>query len=452
MEKLNGQKVIFERGIYLEDFKNTPIPEIIEKRNWQNFIKVSATANMSLVMEFYASICPEEVKKGKPVLIKGQDFQILAEKINTHFNTPNYVNLKEGYAYCEVTKLEQLKELRGLANDKWQKGSELKQSQLPQWLGFMNVFHSFSLTPVLHITIISEYWVDLLYSYVKDTKIDVGKTKGRSKKKRTVANEDEPESEDADAHYEAGAGSEKMDQILGAVQSLYSRMDSFESRRDSFEDEIRRHLSMLVQIPLKSLASGEDCRTKERRWTAIRWQQRHSGKDSGQQWQCPFDGSRGLQRTPANPNQQPGTSGGMNCFSFGVVGYRQSGCKKLGKRVLIAEMKEKEGEVEVGDELLFDESEDGGIDLRVEPQFDEEDGGANIVAEPIFDEDEVFQEELAEPIFDEEEVVQEENMEVGKELQFDEKEIQNSEGVAVEQGTTIVVRHVCRTPRAKGSD
>ncbi|KAI9200140.1 hypothetical protein LWI28_003203 [Acer negundo] len=213
MEKLNGQKVIFERGIYLEDFKNTPILEIIEKWNWQNFIKVSATANMSLVKEFYASICPEEVKKGKSVLIRGYEFQISAEKINAHFNTPNYMSLKKSYAYCEVTKPEQLKELR-----------------------------------VLHRTAISEYRTDLLYSYVKDIKIDVGKQDQRKKQeKKSCRNEDEPASEDAGAHYKASVGSEKMDQILGAVQSLHSRMDSFKSRRDSFEDEIRRHLSMLVQ-------------------------------------------------------------------------------------------------------------------------------------------------------------------------------------------------------------
>ncbi|KAI9178188.1 hypothetical protein LWI28_023673 [Acer negundo] len=67
----------------------------------------------------------------------------------------------------------------------------------------------------------------------------------------------------------------------------------------------------------------------------------------------------------------------------------RKGAKKLWKRVLITETEEEEGEVEVGDEQQFDEGEDEGADIRVEPQFDEEDGGANIGVEPIFDEEEV---------------------------------------------------------------
>ncbi|KAK0605754.1 hypothetical protein LWI29_030434 [Acer saccharum] len=75
-----------------------------------------------------------------------------------------------------------------------------------------------------------------------------------------------------------------------------------------------------------------------------------------------------------------------------------SECKKLGKRVLIAETEE-EGEVEVGDELQFDKGEDGGADVGAEQKFDEEDVEANIGVEPIFDEEESDEEESEPSLF-----------------------------------------------------
>ena len=119
----------------------------------------------------------------------------------------------------------------------------------------------------------------------------------------------------------------------------------------------------------------------------------------------------------------------MRCFSYGDVEHRQSECKKLTKRVLIAETEEEE-EAEVGDELQFDEGEDGGVNIR---------------AEPIFDEEEVVQKELvdyigAEPKFDEEEVVQEESVEVGEELQFDEDETANEDWVEDDVGALLMLR------------
>ncbi|KAI9192736.1 hypothetical protein LWI28_027175 [Acer negundo] len=280
MEKLNKMKTIFERGIVIDDFKDTQIAEIVKKRKWQNFIRVSTRANMTLIKEFYANMDPDVVKKGGPVLVRDHEFKISAKMINAHFSTPNFLDLSKGYEGVDVPKVEQLLALRGPA--KW--------------------------------TTISEFRVDILYSYVTGTKIDVGqvilgaileawkisfvrgakpkqiifptlitaflqkdgveelgsdelrsspmedlnhrswndvvsKTKGR-KRRRTVGSDQEaeydfegldPESDEEDVDYEADSGRSKLDQILNAIQSLHSRMDSF-------EDEIRRHLRMPVYL------------------------------------------------------------------------------------------------------------------------------------------------------------------------------------------------------------
>ncbi|KAI9160026.1 hypothetical protein LWI28_004383 [Acer negundo] len=174
MEKLNKMKTIFERGIFIYDFKDTQIVEIVKKRKWLNFIRVSTRANMTLVKELYASMDPEVVKKDGPVLVSDHEFKISTKMINAHFSTPNFVDLTKGYEGVDVPKAEQLLALRGPTNGRWEDGAELRQSQLPQWLGFLNVFNSYSLMPVLHRTTISEFRADILYSYVTGTKIDVG--------------------------------------------------------------------------------------------------------------------------------------------------------------------------------------------------------------------------------------------------------------------------------------
>ncbi|KAK3211787.1 hypothetical protein Dsin_016493 [Dipteronia sinensis] len=174
MEKLNITKIIFERGIYLEDFKNTPIPVVVEQRKWQSFIKAPGMANITLVKEFFASMDPDVVKKHGPVLVRDREVKIDARIINDLLETPNYENLSNGYASVSLGKSEIARALRGIDDGRWDSKYELKQSQLPQLLAFWNLFHSYSLMPVLHRTTIAEHRADLLYSYISGTKIDVG--------------------------------------------------------------------------------------------------------------------------------------------------------------------------------------------------------------------------------------------------------------------------------------
>ncbi|KAI9161137.1 hypothetical protein LWI28_014744 [Acer negundo] len=98
----------------------------------------------------------------------------------------------------------------------------------------------------------------------------------------------------------------------------------------------------------------------------------------------------------ANPNQQPRSLSGLGCFSYGEAGHRQSECKKLDKKRMFTET---------------DEGEDRGADIGAELQFEEE---------------EEVHEELVDGV-------------VGPILMSNEKETQNSKGVAVKQGTTMVV-------------
>ncbi|KAK0582757.1 hypothetical protein LWI29_029214 [Acer saccharum] len=96
----------------------------------------------------------------------------------------NYENLSRGYVDIDVPRPERVKALRGPADGRWEGNSKLKlkQSQplripateLPQWLGFWNVFHTFSLTPVLYMTTISKHRADIFYSYVVGMRIDIG--------------------------------------------------------------------------------------------------------------------------------------------------------------------------------------------------------------------------------------------------------------------------------------
>ncbi|KAI9185089.1 hypothetical protein LWI28_004048 [Acer negundo] len=147
---------------------------------------------MTLIKEFYASMDPDVVKKGGPVLVRDHEFKISVKMINAHFSTPNFVDLSKGYEGVDVPKTEQLLALRGPAN---------------------------------------------------------ARQKGR-KRRRTVGSDQKAEydfegldleSDEEDVDYEADSGRSKLDQILNAVQSLHSRMDSF-------EDEIRRHLRMPVYL------------------------------------------------------------------------------------------------------------------------------------------------------------------------------------------------------------
>ncbi|KAI9157171.1 hypothetical protein LWI28_017907 [Acer negundo] len=72
--------------------------------------------------------------------------------------------------------------------------------------------------------------------------------------------------------------------------------------------------------------------------------------------QAPTDDGGNVQRTPMISNQQPRTTGGIMCFRCGEVGHRQSECKTVGKKVLIAETNE-EDVAKIGDEPQFNDEE-----------------------------------------------------------------------------------------------
>ncbi|KAI9178603.1 hypothetical protein LWI28_028419 [Acer negundo] len=211
-------------------------------------------------------------------------------------------------------------------------------------------------------------------------------------------------------------------------------------------------------------------------------------------------------RPVANPKQQPRSSSELRYFSFGDVEHRQSECKKVGKRVLFTKPEDSQEELvgNIGAEPQFDEDEELQEELvdniEVEPQFDEdevvnEDGVEGDVGlllmvrpasitiiddiKPEIDEKECY----FAPKFDKEVVLRrgdtteeqgttmverlvcltpraafatitnvDEQVEVPTELPFAEEEAQNNKGVVVEQETAMVMRHGCLTPCADGSD
>ncbi|KAL5810614.1 hypothetical protein ACOSQ4_027182 [Xanthoceras sorbifolium] len=162
-----------------------------------------------------------------------------------------------------------------------------------------------------------------------------------------------------------------------------------------------------------------------------------SGTSSGHATSQATAGSSGIFARPvANLNQQPRTSSGLRCFSYGEVGHQQSECKKLSKKVMFAETNEGEdGDADMGAELQFDEEEEVQEDLV------EGDVGPLLMVRPTFT-----------TISDIKEQIVDERVEVLTELQFDEKVTRNNKGVTVKQGTTMVVRYVCLTPCADGND
>ncbi|KAK2647473.1 hypothetical protein Ddye_014962 [Dipteronia dyeriana] len=113
MEKLNDANIIFERGMHLVELKDTPIPTTVTQRGWRNFVSVPADANVSLVKEFYASIIPEAVKEGRPVLVRDILVMINPTKINAHFCTSDYPQFNKGYRSMHNTKSSLAMALRG---------------------------------------------------------------------------------------------------------------------------------------------------------------------------------------------------------------------------------------------------------------------------------------------------------------------------------------------------
>ncbi|KAH7557291.1 hypothetical protein JRO89_XS11G0106700 [Xanthoceras sorbifolium] len=151
-----------------------------------------------------------------------------------------------------------------------------------------------------------------------------------------------------------------------------------------------------------------------------------SGTSSGHATSQATAGSSGIFARPvANLNQQPRTSSGLRCFSYGEVGHQQSECKKLSKKVMFAETNEGEdGDADMGAELQFDEEEEVQEDLV------EGDVGPLLMVRPTFT-----------TISDIKEQIVDERVEVLTELQFDEKVTRNNKGVTVKQGTTMVHIH-----------
>ena len=174
MARLNATLFIFERGIYLDELRHTPVPEIVVQRRWGDFVKAPGMANATLVKEFYASMEPEKVKKGGAVLVRDVEVKITARKINDHFNTLNYDDLSTGYTVSGLMKPELAKALRGTEDDRWDSKHELKQSELPQLLAFWNIFLAFSLMPARHRTTLGEDRARLLYCFLAETRIDIG--------------------------------------------------------------------------------------------------------------------------------------------------------------------------------------------------------------------------------------------------------------------------------------
>ena len=69
LEYFEDRDIVPERGIALEELVDTPIPQVVERRGWETFVRSPPMYCRKLVEEFYASLVPEDFQRYSTVLV-----------------------------------------------------------------------------------------------------------------------------------------------------------------------------------------------------------------------------------------------------------------------------------------------------------------------------------------------------------------------------------------------
>lgn len=98
-----SRKIWPERGINLDIFGATWIPETVNTMGWRGFARTPNKAALELVREFYFAMTPLQFYQGVPVMVQGKEVLITSTKINEWFGTIDDIDgLVEGLPMHEL--------------------------------------------------------------------------------------------------------------------------------------------------------------------------------------------------------------------------------------------------------------------------------------------------------------------------------------------------------------
>ncbi|KAK1575087.1 hypothetical protein Q3G72_002470 [Acer saccharum] len=150
-----NRKVWPERGINLKVFGSTFIPDAVETMGWGGFVRTPNVAALDLVREFYYAMVPHRFTQGIPVIVRGREILITANKINEWFGTSqdlgDYVDGIPNHDFFEPYNGYLAADLRMDANPMWNDYlSPLLLSELKLDAALWMMFFDYSLTPKTH--------------------------------------------------------------------------------------------------------------------------------------------------------------------------------------------------------------------------------------------------------------------------------------------------------------
>ena len=88
---------IFERGIALEQLKETPIHVAVEARGWAGYVRRPCNANISLIHKFYANMVDTQFDAYSVVIVRGVPVVVSMAKINEYYDLPPIERLEDAW-------------------------------------------------------------------------------------------------------------------------------------------------------------------------------------------------------------------------------------------------------------------------------------------------------------------------------------------------------------------
>ena len=159
---------ILERGIAVEEFRGTGVPEVVESRGWTGYVRRPRNANLSLVKEFYANLQDAQFGTHGVVLVRGVPVIVTAEMINAYYDLPPIQQVINSWP----TKSESGRVIRHDQGVGWN-GVKTTRAALTTDCAFWNLFISASLKPTTHTGEIFKEPSQILYAIKTGRYFDV---------------------------------------------------------------------------------------------------------------------------------------------------------------------------------------------------------------------------------------------------------------------------------------
>ncbi|KAK0589969.1 hypothetical protein LWI29_020809 [Acer saccharum] len=150
------------------------VPQTVEDRKWVEFVKTPRIANGNMVHELFASMVPNNFQAGGAMRVRGVEVTITFDTINSHFKTDTFPDHRKGYKAFEETRSKLARRLKENNKKLWDENHQLKQSELPQLLAFLNMFHTCPPKPIVRRSTLLVNRAELLLYYISSSDIDIG--------------------------------------------------------------------------------------------------------------------------------------------------------------------------------------------------------------------------------------------------------------------------------------